>query len=794
MNGNSTGTSSALETVLSGEASKLFHTHNATILAKYGSLRKELEALHTAVGSRKDKIAKLVKSAKKSLDPFHDRFDLTSKAGIEDLSFFRFIEQVGGSLTQFIANSSSRLQMLDMYLDLLMPAIKGTTELSAIVMAEEAGSEVIRTASSEYQGTCVQFERLLAQVYLGTKSQYKKLRSKFLGGTVGTPDKDSVEDQLLASFFGARPPREEGNGPAVALIDDNCVLTMLMIDISNSLPRHYEKATPILKRGKLTGKSKINKVLDNGEVEDWAGTLMTVADPLFWRYINEPSEFSRTILNLIKSFQSEYAPIANALQDLVMKANLEHEEKRRIIEDPDALVKQYSRINFLSIRPSAEDIAPRTKVDHDLAIARTKLFAHIKESIEQLTLMDRRDQSTEDYAVERVRQAIELKSVMDDILKTEAQKNLARNILDDNEFYVGKSGSIGSLSAEREPAPKIRYEDVIGESFAKAKEHVEEVIKVACHPNIMRMSAPRGNVKSNLLFIGPYGCGKTEIARAIGGDKRIIGYNVAVADMLTAYMHESVKNVKRMYDCAKDLRKGSRNTKPVAILIDEFDRLFNYGEGVHAAYDGGRMTGVLQEMMDGVTDYEGVFLVGMTNVPKAIPEAVLRRFKFVDVVGQLTAEERVKLFKMFLTRGLPVDPSVTEEDYLKWAEMLNHAPGDVIGKVTDEIHFKFMNELVNKDAKMIAALEKTLAKKLKERDAKKTDFTFLKDALGKHKLIGAADITSALEDVVKQPQVQMQINKAKQTYRDATDIVKGLSAVGETDHGFLGKKQSVIWK
>ena len=784
---------SALETVLSGEASKLLHTHSATVLAKYGSLRKELEALQSAVTKHKDKITKLVRTAKRQLDPFHDKFDPTSKAGVEDLSVFKFIEQVGGTVINFISNSSSRLQLIEMYLGMLVPALGNkTVELQDIVLAEEAGSELIRIVSTEFQQSVLGFEKLLASVYLGTRGEYKKLRRKFLGGTM-QEDNDSVEDQLLMSFFGSRPPRRENTGPAVALVDENCILTQLLIDIGDNLPRYYEKVSPILKRGKLTGKTKTTKILDTGEIEDWAGTMMAIANPVYWNYINTPSTLTTTILNIVKYFQSEYTTTAAAIHALVMKANLEHEEKRRIIDDPNALVKQYNRINFLSIRPSAEDIAPRTKMDADVAVARTKMFVHLKETLQQLSLMDRTDQSTEDYAVERTKESIELKEAIDDIQRTEAQKNLKRNIADDNEFYVGKSGQIGSISSEREPAPKITYDDVIGASFIKAKQHVEEVVKVASHPHLMRLTAPRGNVKSNLLFIGPYGCGKTEIARAIGGDKRIIGFNVAVADMLTAYMHESVKNVKRVWDCAKDLRKGSRNTKPVGILMDEFDRLFNYGEGVHAAYDGGRMTGVLQEMMDGVVDYEGVFLVGMTNVPKQIPEAVLRRFKYVDVVGQLNQEERIKLFKMFLTRGLPVDTSVTDDDYAKWAEMLNHAPGDVIGKVTDEIHFKFMHELVTNDAKMIATLEKNLSKKLRNRDATKTDYTFLKSSLGKHKMIGAADITTALESVIIQPQVKMQINKAKQTYKDAEDILKGLSSIGESDHGFHGTKKSVVW-
>ena len=205
------------------------------------------------------------------------------------------------------------------------------------------------------------------------------------------------------------------------------------------------------------------------------------------------------------------------------------------------------------------------------------------------------------------------------------------------------------------------------------------------------------------------------------------------------------------------------------------------------------MTGVLQEMMDGIVGYEGVFLVALTNVPKEIPEAILRRFKYVDVVGSLTQEERAHLFKMFLTRGLPIDPAVTEENYMKWADLLNHAPGDVIGKVTDEIHFKFMHDLVHNQPAKIGAIEKSLGKRLKDREATKKDYAYLKKALATYKIISGEDITTALETVIAQPQVKMQINKAKQVYRDAEDIMKGLSDINSSGLGFNTTKKSVVW-
>jgi SpoVK/Ycf46/Vps4 family AAA+-type ATPase len=191
--------------------------------------------------------------------------------------------------------------------------------------------------------------------------------------------------------------------------------------------------------------------------------------------------------------------------------------------------------------------------------------------------------------------------------------------------------------------------------------------------------------------------------------------------------------------------------------------------------------------------YEGVFIVGSTNIPKAVPDAVMRRFKYVDVVGQLTKEERSQLFKQFLLGGMPIHQAVNEEDYMRWAEMLDHAPGDVLGKVADEIHFKFMREFVDASPKRIAGIERALARKLRDRESNDRDRAALKTKLAAHHEITAEEITQAIETTLKQPQIQMQIESAKQVYRDADEIMKGLSKPNGSGLGFGAQRKNQLW-
>src|SRR3989344_9523268 len=253
-----------------------------------------------------------------------------------------------------------------------------------------------------------------------------------------------------------------------------------------------------------------------------------------------------------------------------------------------------------------------------------------------------------------VEKGVKLKEKVRGALETTSTIKLNKDKKSDNEFYVGTSSGHGEFGFQREAAPNVRLKDVVGKSFDEMKQHLTDLADYSKYLSLYGATAPRGKIRSNIIAIGPYGCGKTEIGRAIAGDPRFIGAEVTITDLLTAWFGEFEKNIDRVWDGAVQLRRNSGEDKLVMLLMDEFDSWFNNSNGHWVDNTFSRAQKALQQKLDGVVDYEGIIVVGFTNEPKKIPLAIYRRFKYVDIVGELEGDERAALLKDFLQRGLPL--------------------------------------------------------------------------------------------------------------------------------------------
>src|SRR5712692_9485985 len=127
---------------------------------------------------------------------------------------------------------------------------------------------------------------------------------------------------------------------------------------------------------------------------------------------------------------------------------------------------------------------------------------------------------------------------------------------------------------ERIPPPKIIYQQL--SEYVVGQEQAKKVLSVAVYNHYKRIGAPpKKDVeleKSNILLLGPTGCGKTLLARTLA---KILDvpFTIADATALTeaGYVGEDVENILLHLIQAADL-DVSRAERGI-VYIDEIDKI-----------------------------------------------------------------------------------------------------------------------------------------------------------------------------------------------------------------------------
>ncbi|KAG9127947.1 Vacuolar protein sorting-associated protein 4 [Ceratobasidium sp. 392] len=259
----------------------------------------------------------------------------------------------------------------------------------------------------------------------------------------------------------------------------------------------------------------------------------------------------------------------------------------------------------------------------------------------------------------------------------------------------------GLTSAILTETPNVKWDDVAG--LEGAKESLKEaVILPIKFPHLFtgKRTPWRG-----ILMYGPPGTGKSYLAKAVATEAKSTFFSVSSSDLVSKWMGESERLVKQLFTMA-------RESKPAIIFIDEVDSLCGTrGEGESEASR--RIKTEFLVQMNGVgNDDTGVLVLGATNIPWQLDNAIKRRFEKRIYIPLPGPEARKRMFELNVG-STPCE--LTNQDYRALADKTPGYSGSDIAvvvrdalmqpvrKVLSATHFK---PVVVKDKETGAELEK----------------------------------------------------------------------------------------
>ena len=167
---------------------------------------------------------------------------------------------------------------------------------------------------------------------------------------------------------------------------------------------------------------------------------------------------------------------------------------------------------------------------------------------------------------------------------------------------------------------KVTFNDVAG--IEEAKDEVAEIIEFLKNPK--RFQRLGGRIPRGVLLVGPPGCGKTLLAKAIAGEADVPFFSISGSDFVEMFVGVGASRVR-------DLFKQAKDNSPCIIFLDEVDAI---GRKRGASFVGGghdereqTLNAILVEM-DGFTTDDQVIVIAATNRGDILDNALTRPGRF----------------------------------------------------------------------------------------------------------------------------------------------------------------------
>jgi len=185
----------------------------------------------------------------------------------------------------------------------------------------------------------------------------------------------------------------------------------------------------------------------------------------------------------------------------------------------------------------------------------------------------------------------------------------------------GQAFSFGKSRAKMitDNRPQVKFKDVAG--VDEAVEELKEVVEFLKERK--KFIALGAKIPKGVLLLGPPGCGKTLLARAIAGEAGVPFFHMSGSDFVEMFVGVGASRVRDLFDQAK-------KHAPSIVFVDEIDAVGRQrGAGLGGGHDEREQTlNALLVEMDGFDPNAGVIMIAATNRPDILDPALLRPGRF----------------------------------------------------------------------------------------------------------------------------------------------------------------------
>ena len=207
------------------------------------------------------------------------------------------------------------------------------------------------------------------------------------------------------------------------------------------------------------------------------------------------------------------------------------------------------------------------------------------------------------------------------------------------------------------------------------------------------------------LFAGQSGTGKTMAAEVIANELRLNLYRIDLSAVVSKYIGETEKNLRRLFDAAED---GG-----MILFFDEADAIFGKRSEVKDAHD--RYANIeINYLLQRMEAFGGLAILA-TNMKSALDAAFMRRLRFVVNFPVPTTPERKQIWE----KAFPQEAPTEDLDFDRLARM--NLTGGHIHAIA--LNASFLAASTNQSVTMPVVLEavRTELRKL-ERPINEADF------------------------------------------------------------------------